>query len=233
MAKKSNRILNPTKEELLNYEREHLGFNITNIMDDSDLKAEKNGFKSIRDLKDLENSSVVINNMFVVGKVSVIENKKSAAGNSFYWITIIDNRDSYKLYCNADTFAKYYSNIIINKVSLFNVNIKNDFISFNKAVLIEKAPFKKGYIFVIHTPFNINDNTVVEYIKSNIGRRINPGTVEVFKNTNSTGMFIDPTYSLINNINKLFSTKCTLEVYEDFIWGESNKLIKKMEENGF
>lgn len=234
MAKrKSTKILNPTKEELLSYEREHLGVNITNIMNDSDLKVEKNGFKRIRDIKDLILSSTSVNNMFVVGKVTLIESKRSAAGNYFYWITIIDNRDSYKLYCNSDTFIKYSNNIIISKISLFNVNIKNDFVSFNKAIFIERVPFKRGYIFVIHTPFNINDNIVVEYIKGMKNRGINDGTVEVFKNTQSTGLFIDPTYSIIKSIDKLFNVKCTIELYEDFIWGESNKLIKQMEENGF
>lgn len=230
MAKQA-KILNPTKEEFLEYELEMLGINLTSIMGDSKLKIQKNGYNDITDMKNALDSSLDAKNMLVAGKVKFIEHKQSNAGNWFCWIGLVDDRSFYKVYCNAKIFNEYAMNIIKGKTSLFNINIKNDFVSFDKCILMENIPFKKGHIFVIHLPFKIYSTSIIEYIEDNISVTIRKGSVQVFQNTRETPLFIDPTYDLIDKINELFKIKCTVEVYEDFIWGKSNKLIKEMEEN--
>lgn len=229
---KNNKILNPTKEELLEYERELLGINLTSIMGDSKLKIQYNGYKDITDLKNAVESLTDTKNILIAGKVKFVEHKISNAGNPFCWIGLIDDRSFYKVYCNADTFKKFSSEIIVGKSTLFNISIKNDFVSFDKCILIENIPFKSGHIFVINLPFNIWTTTIAEYIEDNIDVTIRRGNVQVFQNTRETDLFIDPTINLIGKIYELFNIKCTIEVYEDFMWGNSNKLIKELEENG-
>ena len=231
MSKKS-KILNPTKEEFLEYEREMLGINLTSIMGDSKLKIECNGYKDITELKNVSDSLVDIKDMYVAGKIKFIEFKKSNAGNYFYWIGLIDDRSFFKIYCSAEVFNKFANEMIKGKSSLFNVNIRNNFVNFNKCVLIENIPFNKEYIFIVHLPFNVWSTTILEYIEDNIGVSIKKGSVKVFQNTRESKLMIDPTYDLIDKIYELFKIKCTVEIYENFIWGRSNELIKEMEENG-
>ena len=49
---KQNKIINPTKEELIEYEKEMLGINITSIMSDAELKIQYNSYNSIKDHND-------------------------------------------------------------------------------------------------------------------------------------------------------------------------------------
>lgn len=232
VAKKQYRILNPTKEELLAYEREVLGINLTSIMSDSKLKIDTYGYKGVLELKSTAEGSIDTKNMLVASKIDNIEFKQSKAGNYFYWISIIDDRSSFKLYCKAETYNQFVNEIIKGKASLFNINIRNDFATFDKCILLDNIPFKKGYIFVIHMPFDKHSTSILEYIEDNIDVTIKKGNVQVFQNTRDSELFIEPTIDLIDKVKKLFDIKCTIELYEDFIWGESNKLIKWYEDRG-
>jgi len=233
VAKKQHKILNPTKEELLEYERELLGINLTSIMGDSKLKIKCNGFYGITDLKVAAESLVDTKNMRVAGKVKFIEPKVSNSGNNFFWIGLVDDVSFFKIYCNENIFKEFSMHIIKGKTSLFNVNIRNGFVSFDKCISMTDIPFKPGYIFVIHFPFDKWSTTILEYIEDNIGVTIRNGNIKVYQNTRESDLSIDPTYDLIDKIYELFKVKCTIEVYEDYIWGESNKLIKEMESYGY
>ena len=230
---KQNKIINPTKEELIEYEKEMLGINITSIMSDAKLKIQYNSYNSIKELELLIENSNVVNNFIIPGYVRFIEQKISGNGNPFYWIGIADDRSFIKLFCNSNVFNEFSSQIIKGKISLFNINVKNGFVSFNKCILMSNVPFKKDCIFVIHLPFNIYSTSIIEYIEDNIDVTIKRGNVPVYQNTRETDLKINPTIDLIEKIYEIFKVKCSIENLEDYIWGESNRLIKEMEENGY
>ena len=106
MAKKYA-ILNPTKNELLELEREVLGVNLTSIMDDYILKIKSYNYDSISYIKEVESSGINIKNCLIPGIVHVIEQKISKSGNTFFWIGIKDNRNFIKLKQNSVDYNSF------------------------------------------------------------------------------------------------------------------------------
>ena len=229
MAKKE-KLKIQSKQHLLSLEREVLGFNLTSIMGDNKLKIDTSGFNHLAYVNDLILDGKNINNCITACIIEKIEHKTSARGNHFCWIYLIDDYSSLKIYCSEKTLREYTSELIIANCCLFNINIKNDFVTFDKCKRLDLIPFKKDYIFVIHLDFDKWTDDIINYIEDNIGVAIQKGTVQVFQRSFAQQLFIAPTYELIDYISAVYGVKCSLEKYEDYIWGESNKLIKELEE---
>ena len=179
MAKKAEKLRNLTRQELLEKEREVLGFNMTSIIGENKLKIET------------------------------------------------------YVYCNENTFKDLHYDLIKNRCVLFNVNIRSDFVTFDKCKLIENIPFKQGYILSIHLPYGQWSDMFTKFIADELDTTIRRGTVEVYLRKYGLGLYVDPSYELMKRIERIFGVKCSLEIYEDYIWGESNKYLKYMEENGY
>lgn len=218
---------------MLELEREVLGFNLTSIIGENKLKIEKNNFLSLSNLNELYLTGNNYENLLIACIINKTELKQSKSGNYFYWIHVIDDISSNKIYCSENIYKTNIHILTPPNCVLLDVSIKNDFISFKRCAMVDSLPFNKNLIFVIHIPYNIWTTSIIDFIKENIGVSIRYGNCKVFQNTRDTGLSIDPTYELINSIKNRFDIKCTIENYEDFIWGESNKLIKEMEENGY
>jgi hypothetical protein len=232
MAKKRV-ILNPTKQELLELEREVLGFNLTSIIGENKLKVEKYGYQSLRAINEVILSEKSIKGLKVAAVITQIEFKQSNAGKYFYWIHLRDDWTSYKVYCSEQTLKDNQSDLIKGRCVLFNINIKNDFASFDKCKIIENIPFKDGYIFVINLPYGKWTTAVQEYIEDEIDVTIRRGSCQVYLRTYGHDLSIDPSYDLMEKLEKRFGVNCSLELKENFLWGESNKLVKYMEECGY
>ena len=233
MAKKAEKLRNLTHQELLEKEREVLGFNMTSIIGENKLKIETFGYKSIREINDILLAQEEVKNLKIAAIITNIEFKTSKAGNHFYWIHIADDLLTTKMYCNENTFKELQYDLIRNRCVLFNVNIRNDFVTFDKCKLIENIPFKSGYILSIHLPYGQWSDMFTRFIADELDTTIRRGTVEVYLRKYGLGIYIDPSYELMKRIERIFGVKCSLEVYEDYIWGESNKYLKYMEENGY
>lgn len=232
MAKNEKRI-NLTKQEFLEKERELLGFNLTSIIGENKLKVDYNGFVGIRNINEALLSKEDVKNMLVVGVITKLEHKQSKSGNFFYWIHIADDWITTKIYCNMKTFQEYSYELIKGACVLFNINIKNDFVTFDKCINIERVPLKKDLIFVIELPYGQWTTKIQEFISNQIDKTIRRGNCEVYLRTYPCEIFIDPTYDLIKWIKKLFNVDCSIKNIEEYIWSNSNKLIKEMEENGY
>lgn len=226
-TKNTNEYRNISKQKLLAKEREVLGFNLTSIMDDYKIKININEFKPIKFIVD----SVINNENFkdepIAGIVTSIDYFVSKAGNQGYWISISDDWHTYKMYCSLKIFNEYAINIIKDECSLFKVSCRNGFVSFSIAKKMCDIPIKKGYGFFIHLPFNIHSNSIVEYIEDELGVSIDHGSCQVFLKTRGCDdLFIDPTYSLIKTIQSKFGVKCSVEFIDEYLYGESLKLIE-------
>jgi len=233
MAKKEVKTRNLTRQELLEKERELLGFNLTSIIGENKLKIETYGYKGIRTINDILLAQEEAKNLKIAAIVTNIEFRTSKAGNYFYWIHITDDFTTTKMYCNDNTFKELQYDLIKGRCVLFNVNIRNDFVTFDKCKLIENIPFKQGYILSIHLPYGQWSDMFTRFIADELDRTIRRGTVEVYLRKYPLGLYIDPSYELMQRIEKIFGVKCSLEVYEDYIWGDSNKLIKELEDIGY
>jgi len=232
MAKDEKRI-NLTKQELLEKERELLGFNLTSIIGENKLKIDHNGFVGIRNINEALSSQQEAKNMLVAAVITKLEYKQSKAGNFFYWIHITDDWMSTKLFCNMRTFQEYSYELIKGACVLFNINIKNDFVTFDKCKNVERLPLKKDLIFVIELPYGQWTTKIQEFISEQVDRTIRRGNCEVYLRTRPCEIFIDPTYELIDSIKKLFNVNCSIKNIDEYVWPNSTKLIKKMEENGY
>lgn len=230
----AKRILkNLTKRELLELEREVIGFNITSIIGDQKLKIDHYGYNNITRLKELQEFDCNEKNILIAGVVKQNQYYRSNAGNEMYFIHLADDMAATKMYCNLQSFAKYAHILIEGEPVLFNVSSKNGFITFDKCMKIADIPFKKDTIFVIHMPFNKYSQDIEYLIKDSLGVDIKPGNVRVFQNTRDLGIAIEPTYELIGAIKHGYGINCSLTTEDAYLWPNSIKLIKEMEDNGF
>lgn len=232
MAKKVEKLRNLTHQELLEKEREVLGFNMTSIIGENKLKIETFGYKGIGTINEILLAQEDAKNLKIAAVVTNIEFKTSKAGNYFYWIHIADDLLTTKMYCNENTFKELQYDLIRSRCVLFNVNIRNDFVTFDKCKLIENIPFKNGYILSIHLPYGQWSEMFARFLSDELDKTIRRGTVEVFLRKYPLNIHVDPSHELMRRIEKVFGVKCSLEVYENYIWGESNKLIKWYEDRG-
>lgn len=233
MAKTQAKLKNLSRQDLLEKERELLGFNMTSIIGESRLKIETYGYKSIRDINDVLLSQGEVKNLKVAAVITGIEAKTSKAGNYFYWITITDDWHTIKLYCSENSFRDMQYDLIKGRCVLFNINIRNDFVTFDRCKMIDNIPFKSGYIMSIHLPYGQWTEEFSKFLANELDRTIRRGTVGVFMRKYPLDINIDPSYELMNRIENKFGVKCTIEVYEDYIFGEANKYLKYMEDNGY
>jgi len=224
MAKKE-RIVNPTKQQLLSLEREVLGFNLTSVLGEYKLKADNWNLSNIAYLNEQILDRNDLKGCMIAAVIDKIEYKTSQAGNMFLWIYLVDDYSSIKVYCNEKTFKEFANQLIVGKCCLFNLSVRNEFCTFDKCKLLEHVDFKKGTIFVIHLDPKVWSNDIIEWIEDNLGVFIQKGNVQVFQRTFHQDLFISPTYELIDIIKGKFGVKCTIENYEDFMWGESNKML--------
>lgn len=232
MAKKVSHV-KLTKQDLLEKERELLGFNLTSIIGDDKLKVEHNGFKSIRVLNDAISSGNDLKNVLVAAVITKLEYKQSKAGNFFYWIDIADDWVSMRLYCNMKTFQEYSHELIKGSCVLFRMSVKNDFVTFDRCMQVSKVPLKNNLIFVIDLPYGQWTNEIQSFISNQIDSTIRRGNCEVYLRTYPCGIFIDPTYDLIAWIKEVFNVYCSIKDKDEYLWSRSNKLIKEMEEYGY
>lgn len=221
----------PSKEWFISQENEVLGVNLKSIMGQSKLKLEKYNYAQIQDIKEASEQSTDIKNIPVAGVVKFVENKVSKAGNPFFWIGIVDDRSFIKAYCSEDTFKKFNMHILKGKCSLFNISVRNGFISFDKCVLMDIVPFKAGYILQIDLPYGMFTTAIKEYIEDELDVTIRRGNVQVFLRTYGYDLFIDPTYELIDNIFNKFGVKCTVRKIDEVF--NDNEIMKYLEENGY
>lgn len=233
MAKKVDKLRTLTHQELLEKEREVLGFNMTSIIGENKLKIETFGYKGIRTINEILLAQEDAKNLKIAAVITNIEFKTSKAGNYFYWIHIADDLLTTKMYCNENTFKGLQYDLIRGRCVLFNVNIRNDFVTFDKCKLIENIPFKNGYILSIHLPYGQWSEMFARFLSDELDKTIRRGTVEVFLRKYPLNIHVDPSHELMRRIEKVFGVKCSLEVYDNYIWGESNKYLKFMEENGY
>lgn len=227
---KNNIYTYPNKQWFLEQENEVIGINLKSIMGDSQLKIKAYEYSGIQTIKSAIDDAIDLKNVHIAAVVKFIEIKTSQYGNSFYWISLVDDKTFIKAYCGAKTFKAYSQHIINGRCSLFNISNSAGFVSFDKCISMQDIPFQLGHIFVVHIPFNKRTDVIKNYIEDNIGVTIAKGNVEVYEKTRATGLFIEPTISLINIIREKFGITCTLELYEDYIWGNSNAMIKVMNE---
>jgi hypothetical protein len=228
MAKK---LKNLTKQELLSLEREVLGFNITSIIGEHKFKIFANGYKGVRYIADLCNEGKDEKNILTAAIITNIEYKQANSGNFFYWIYLSDDFANIKVYCSEKVFTQFNQSIIVNRCVLFNMSVRNEFPSFDKCKILDNIKVNGNYIFVIHQPYDKWSTTITEFIEDEIGVTIRHGNVEVCINSYKTGIFIDPSYELCNKIENMYGIKCTIEDHDSYIWKDSLKLIKEMEEN--
>ena len=154
------------------------------------------------------------------------------SGNFFYWIGIVDDKSFIKAYCNEQTFKQFNMHILKSKCSLFNISVRNGFISFDKCVLMDIVPFKAGYILQIDLPYGMFTTAIKEYIEDELDVTIRRGNVQVFLRTYGYDLFIDPTYDLIDNIFGKFGVKCNVrKIDEVFNDDEIMKYLEEIEED--
>ena len=232
MAKKE-KLKNLSKSDLLNEERDRLGFNLTSILGDSKLKIDVNKYKGIRDINECLLAQEEAKNMLVAAVVTKLEYRARDNGSFFYWVHLSDDWVSTKIYCSDKTFNMVRGELLLGKCVLLNVSIRNDFVTFDKCISMDKVPFKRGSIFVIHLPYGQWTEEIQRLIMSEIDRSIRRGGCQLFLRTRPYDIFIDPTYDLIEAINNAFGVKCSVENEDEFLWPNSNKLIKEMEAYGF
>lgn len=221
----------PNKEWFISQENEVLGVNLQSIMGQSKLKLEKYNYTQIKEIKDASEQSTDMKDIKVAGIVKSIEYKVSKAGRPFYWITIIDDRSSIKVYCSEDTFKKFNAHILKSKCSLFNISVRNGFISFDKCVLMDIVPFKAGYILQIDLPYGMFTAAIKEYIEDELDITIRRGNVQVYLRTYGYDLFIDPTYELIDIIFNKFGVKCNVRKMDEVF--NDDEIMKYLEENGY
>jgi hypothetical protein len=224
---KSVRLINPSKEELLRREREVLGINLTSIMGENKLKIETYGYKDLRSIKECLNEAQNASGMLVAAMIDRIEFKQANSGNYFYWIHLIDDWTSIKIYCSEKSFKEMNGNMIVGRCVLFNINIRNDFATFDKCMIMENIPFKKGYIFVAHLEYGKWTNAIKEFFEDEIDVTIRRGNCRVYLRTYPYDLFVDPSYELIARVQNKFGIKCSVELEDDFLWGRVNKLIEE------
>jgi hypothetical protein len=200
-------------------------------MGQAKLKLEKYNYIEVQEIKEASEQSVDMKNVRVAGVVKFIEYKVSKAGKPFYWIGIVDDRSFIKAYCNEDTFKKFNMHILKGKCSLFNISVRNGFISFDKCVLMDIAPFKAGYILQIDLPYGMFTTAIKEYIEDELDVTIRRGNVQVFLRTYGYDLFIDPTYDLIDNIFNKFGVKCRVRKIDEIF--NDDEIIKYLDENNY
>ena len=235
----------PTKNWLLNQEREVLGFNLTSIMEQEALKINHYQYDGLSKLKAIVEDNVNTENLLIVAKIHYIETKKNKRDIPFYWILVEDDYLSMKIFCNNTIYDKYITELTFGKICLFSVNIKNGFIALNKCRLLENIPFKQNTIFQIQLPYgnlnnfnkvkniNINDDLpynfwtsdILNYIEDNIDITIQKGNCQVYQRTFQTDLFIIPTQELIDIIKNKFGVNCVL-VDKENMFG-NKKLIEE------
>lgn len=230
---KIQKLKNLTKSELLREERDRLGFNLTSIIGDNKLKIETNKFLGLRSVVEQLSLQEDAKNMLIAAVITKLEYRPRDNGSFFYWVHLSDDWLSMKIYCSDKTFSIFSSELIVGKCVLFNVNIRNDFATFDNCIMLDKVPFKRGSIFVINLPYGQWTDKIQELIESEVDKSIRRGGCQLFLRTKPYEIFIDPTYDLINILLEVFGVKCTVEDEEEFIWGGSNKLIKEMEMYGY
>lgn len=221
----------PNKEWFISQENEVLGVNLQSIMGQSKLKLEKYNYTQIFNIKESSEQSVDMKNIPVAGVVKFIEGKVSKAGNNFFWIGIVDDKSFIKAYCNEDTFRKFNMHILKSKCSLFNISVRNGFISFDKCVLMDIVPFKAGHILQIDLPYGMFTMAIKEYIEDELDVTIRRGNVQVYLRTYGYDLFIDPTYDLIDNIFNKFGVKCNIRKIDEVF--NDDEIMKYLEENGY
>ena len=217
----------PNKEWFISQENDCIGVNLNSIMGQAKLKLEKYDYTKIQDIKEVSDNCVDMKNVRVAGVVKFIDSKVSKSGKPFYWIGIVDDRSFIKAYCNEDTFGKFNMHILKGKCSLFNISVRNGFISFDKCVLMDIVPFKEGYILQIDLPYGKWTTAIKEYIEDELDVTIRRGNVQVYLRTYDYDLFIDPTYDLIDNIFGKFGIKCNV-IKRDEIFND-DKIIKYIE----
>ena len=154
----------PNKEWFISQENEAIGVNLNSIMGQAKLKLEKYNYIEVQEIKVASDNCVDMKDIRVAGIVKFLEYKVSKAGNSFYWIGIVDDISFIKVYCNEAVFEQFNMHILKGKCSLFNINVRNGFISFDKCVLMDIVPFKEGYILQIDLPYGKWTTSIKEYI---------------------------------------------------------------------
>lgn len=221
----------PNKEWFISKENEVLGVNLKSILGECKLKLEEYDYTKIQEIKESSENSVDMKNIKVAGVVKFLEYRQAKNGGYFYWIGIADDRSFIKVYCSEKTFKQFNTHILKGKCSLFNINIRNGFISFDKCVLMDIVPFKIGYIFQIDLPYGVWTAAIKEYIEDELDVTIRRGNVQIFLRTYGYDLFIDPTYDLMDNIENKFGIKCNIrkrdEVFND------DEIMKYLEENGY
>ena len=220
----------PNKEWFISQENEVLGVNLKSIMGQAKLKLEKYDYTQIFDIKEASEQSTDMKDIKVAGIVKFCEFKTSKSGKFFYWIGIVDDRSFIKAYCNEDTFKKFNMHILKGKCSLFNISVRNEFISFDKCVLMDIVLFKAGYILQIDLPYGMFTTAIKEYIEDELDVTIRRGNVQVYLRTYGYDLFIDPTYELIDNIFNRFGVKCNIRKIDEVF--NDDEIMKYLEENG-
>lgn len=221
----------PNKEWFIEQENDRIGVNLNSIMCEAKLKIEKYNYASVLDAKEAVDNSMNVKNLMVAGIVKYLEYRPSQKDVYFYWVEIIDDASTIKAYCNRSTFETFNTHILKGKCSLFNISIRNGFISFDKCVLMDVVPFKKGYIFQIDLPYGMFTTAIKEYIEDELDVTIRRGNVQVFLRTYGYDLFIDPTYELIDNIFGKFGVKCNVRKIDEVF--NNDETIKYLEENGY
>ena len=221
----------PNKEWFTEQENEVIGVNLKSIMGQSKLKLEKYNFTQIQEIKDASDSSTDMKDIKVAGVVKFLEFKQAKSGKYFYWIGIVDDRSFIKAYCNEQTFNQFNAHILKGKCSLFNISVRNGFISFDKCVLMDIVPFKAGYILQIDLPYGMFTTAIKEYIEDELDVTIRRGNVQVYLRTYGYDLFIDPTYDLIDNIFNKFGVKCNVRKIDEVF--NDDEIMKYLEENGY
>lgn len=221
----------PNKEWFIEKENEVLGVNLKSIMGQAKLKLEKYDYTQVREIKEASEQSNELKSVRVAGVVKSLEYRPSQKDIYFYWIEIVDDTSTIKAYCNRKTFETFNTHILKGKCSLFNISVRNGFISFDKCVLMDIVPFKAGYILQIDLPYGMFTTAIKEYIEDELDVTIRRGNVQVYLRTYGYDLFIDPTYDLIDNIFNKFGVECNVrkinEVFND------DEIMKYLEENGY
>jgi hypothetical protein len=197
-------------------------------MGEAKLKLEKYDYTKIQEIKEASDQLIDIKNIKVAGVVKFCEFKHAKSGKFFYWIGIVDDRSFIKAYCNEETFKQFNTHILKGKCSLFNISVKNGFISFDKCVLVNLIAFKPGYILQINLPYGMWTTAIKEYIEDELDVTIRRGNVQVYLRTYGYDLFIDPTYDLIDNIFSKFGVKCSLKKIDEIF--NDNEIMKYIDE---
>ena len=221
----------PNKQWFVEQENDRMGYNLKSIMDEAKLKLEKYNYTKIQEIREASEQLVDMKNVRVAGVVKFCEFKTAKSGKFFYWIGIVDDKSFIKAYCNEQTFKQFNMHILKGKCSLFNISIKNGFISFDKCILMDLVQFKPGYMLQIDLPYGLWTTAIKEYIEDELDVTIRRGNVQVYLRTYGYDLFIDPTYDLIDGIFNKFGVKCNVkkinEVFND------DEIMKYLEENGY